>query len=54
MNRLAMVNSKKPAGMDAAIAAGEYQAKNIRSMKCCNDQALVLRINGKANLIVSP
>ncbi len=34
--------------MDAAIAAGEYQARNIRSMKCIIDQEPVLRISGIA------
>jgi hypothetical protein len=37
-----------PAGMAAAMASGEYQERNIRSTKCCTDQAPVLKIRGVA------
>ena len=36
------------AGMAAAIASGEYQARNILSTKCCTDQVAVLSIKGIA------
>ena len=37
-----------PAGIAAAMVSGEYQARNIRSTKCCTDQLAVLRIKGMA------
>jgi hypothetical protein len=42
------VKFRIPAGMEAAIAAGEYQARNIRSTNCWSVHALVLRMRGKA------
>ena len=38
---------------EAAIASGEYHAKNMRSIKCCRLIELVLKINGIANFRTS-
>jgi hypothetical protein len=48
MKRLTKVKLSIPAGMEAAIAAGEYHARNILSTNCCIVHALVLKIRGNA------